>query len=149
MKQVHLSEDEIQQLAMKMQKADPLQAQHLQGCAACKAAVASYQAIFTSLKVMESPVFDFDVEQLVMPRLPQPQMAVPDNQWSLLSITGMAVFAFCIPIFIMSRFLSDLANGIPVFTLYTIVVTALVIAGFLGREMVTTYREKIRLLNFY
>ncbi|OMP79641.1 hypothetical protein [[Flexibacter] sp. ATCC 35208] len=149
MKQVHLSENEVQQLAMKLQQADPLQAQHLRECAACKTAIASYQAIFNSLKVMEGPTFDFDVEQLVMPQLPLPQKAVSNSKWSIIPTIGIAVAVFCIPIFIMSRFLSNLAKGIPEYTLYIIIVTALVIAGFLGREMVTSYREKIRLLNFY
>ncbi|NSL90986.1 hypothetical protein ECE50_029445 [Chitinophaga sp. Mgbs1] len=145
----HLSEEALQQAAMEQPEAGSVREAHLEGCPSCRAAVAEYRAIFGALKTMEKPVFDFDVAQLVLEQLPQPQPAVRRFPWPVVLTGAAAVMGFAVPLLVLGRFLSSLFSGIPAMMLALIGVTAAGILLFLCRETVLNYREKMRLLNFY
>lgn len=145
----HLSEEELQQLALDPQHADPTWAAHIHNCPECSAAIANYRVIFSSLKTMEKPVFNFDVEKIVMAQLPAAKPSRQGAPWYSILMAMAAGIVFAIPLLVMNRFLIQLLKGIPVIILDIIIITALGIVIFQCGEILASYRKKMRLLNFY
>jgi anti-sigma factor RsiW len=149
MNQEHLSENELQQFALVQPETDHEMAAHVHACAKCAAAVANYRAMFAALSTMEKPVFSFDLENLIMGKLPVTTTRKTGFPWPMLGISIISVAIAATPIFIMSSFFINLFRSIPSLILYLIVTTALTIVIFQCRELLASYRKKMRLLNSY
>lgn len=149
MKQEHLSENELQQFVLEQPEADHELAAHVHACVNCAAAVTNYRAMFTALSNMEKPVFNFDLEKQVLAQLPVSTTAKSGFPWSLLVISTIAVAILVIPIFVMRSFFINLFRSIPELVLYLIVTTVLTIVIFQCRELLASYRKKMRVLNYY
>lgn len=149
MKQEHLSENELQQFALEQPEADHELATHVYACATCAAAVANYRAMFAALSTMEKPAFNFDLEKQVLAALPISTTPKAGFPWSLLVISTIAVALLAIPFFVMNSFFINLFRTIPAFILYLMVAIAFSIVILQCREILASYREKMRLLNLY
>lgn len=148
MKQEHLLENELQQFALGLEVNNQELAAHVHECAKCTMAVANYRSMFSALTTMEKPVLNVDLEQ-IMAALPVITAEKKQFPWLVLWVSLIPVAVTVIPVFKMKSFFSNLFGNIsgPVF--YLIITTALTILIFQLRELYTSYREKMRLLNFY
>jgi hypothetical protein len=141
MTRAHLTDDEVQQFVSDGSTGDPAIAAHIHICEECKAKVETYQLLFTGLKEQPSPVFDFDLEQLVMQRL-QPARRVRIQlpvYWVAaigLAFSGIIVFLF--------RDYLAIANGLFVFLA---LISTIPVIVFLCTEMFNTYQKKMKLLE--
>jgi anti-sigma factor RsiW len=149
MKQEHLSENELQQVALEQQETDYEGAAHVQECATCATAIANYRTMFAALSTMEKPVFNFDIKKQVLAQLPVSTTGKSRFPWSLLLLSAIVAAILAITLFVMSSFFKNLFKGIPEMILYIMVVTTVTIIIFQCREMLLSYREKMRRLNFY
>ena len=148
MTQEHLSENELQQFAMEQQEADLEQAAHIAACATCSAAIANYRTMFAALTTLEKPVFNFDVEKQIMAELSVSTTRKTGYPWTTIGIGAFSVATVAIAIFKMKSYFTNMFS-IPAPVLYLVTATALTIVIFQCRELITNYRQKMRLLNYY
>jgi anti-sigma factor RsiW len=148
MKQEHLSEIELQQLALEPFQTNHELAAHVHECAKCATDVSNYRAMFSALSTAEKPVFDFDIEKQVMAQLPVPTTRKTSFPWAVAAIIVISL-AVSITVFNIDGFFASLFGSIPSPVIYLIVTTALTIVIFQCRELVASYRQKMRQLNFY
>ena len=150
MKQEHLSENELQQFVLDQQQADHELAAHVDTCTKCAAAIANYRAIFSALNALEIPVFNFDPGKLVLAQLPVSTTTKKSSfPWSLLLLSTIVVTILAITLFALNNFFINLFGNIPSLIFYLIITTALIIVILQCRELLVSYREKMRVLNFY
>ncbi|RFS19152.1 hypothetical protein DVR12_24575 [Chitinophaga silvatica] len=146
----HPTEEELQNFALGQLPADPKLEAHMHECLACQMAVENYQAIFSSIKSIEQPVFDFDVEQLVLSQLPK-SVTLPSRQFIiktlLLVITVITVVTGIL--MLMNEVFGQLLDNISLTLLSIILSSTLGIVTYLSSELLNTYRAKMQSLNFY
>lgn len=147
MTQEHLTEYEVQQYAME-QKADHEQAAHIAECAICSVAIANYRTMFTALSTLEKPVFNFDIEKQLMAELAVSTTRKKRFPYTAVGISALSVATVAIAIFKLRSYFTNMFS-IPAPVLYLVATTALTIAIFQCRELITNYRQKMRLLNYY
>jgi uncharacterized membrane protein YcjF (UPF0283 family) len=145
----HLSDNVLQALALDQQQVNEEMITHLEQCDRCREALANYQLLFTALKTVEKPSLEIDIEALVMPQLPKPAPVRQPVGWGNIWLAALGVAIFSVPLFITGRFIRNLFKEVPVMMLSIILVGALIIVGFLLREIINSYKERKQLLNFY
>ncbi|AEV98682.1 hypothetical protein A4D02_09060 [Niastella koreensis] len=148
MKQEHLLENELQQLALGQQINDHELAAHVHECAKCAIAITNYQAMFSALKTMERPAVNFDIEQ-IMAALPVSNPEKKGFPWLIFWVSSLSTAIVAVSVFRVSGVYLNLFRNSQGPVLYLIVATALTIVVFQLRELISSYREKMRQLNFY
>lgn len=131
----HLSDNDIQQYALK---ADPAFSAHIDSCAECSLKVANYKALFTALNTAEKPAFNFDLEVLVMKKLPKPKVKLP-----LLPIS-LAIAAMMIPILVYGEYLLAIIKNTHLIPVATFAIIAVGVLFFQMRELFVSYRKKMQ-----
>jgi hypothetical protein len=148
MKQEHLTENELQQYALQQHEADHQLAAHIMSCAKCSAIIANYQVMFSALSTMEKPVLHFDIEQQIMAALSVSPKRKRSISWPTIGLIIILITLVAIPGLIFRHYFSNIFSiSAPV--LYLVVTTALTIVIFQCRELLTSYRQKMRLLNYH
>lgn len=147
MTQEHLTENELQQFAMALQ-ADREQAAHIAECAKCSAAITNYRTMFSALSTLEKPVFNFDIEKQIMAELSVSTTRKKHFPFTAIAISAISVATVAIAIFKMKSYFTNMFS-IPAPVLYLVTATALTIVIFQCRDLITNYRQKMRLLNYY
>lgn len=148
MTQEHLTENELQQFALEQQKAGPGLTAHIAVCATCSAAIANYRTMFSALSTMEKPVFNFDIEKQLMAELAVSTTRKKRFPWAAIWISALSVATVAIAVFKLRSYFTNIFS-IPAPVLYLVAATALTIVIFQCRELITNYRQKMRLLNYY
>lgn len=148
MKQEHLTENELQQFVLEPQEAGPEQTAHVAECAKCAAVAANYRVMFSALSNMEKPAFNFDLENQIMAQLSVSPTRKTGFSWFAIWIIAISAGMVAIPLFIMRRYFTNIFS-IPAPVVYMVAATTLTIIIFQCRELLTSYRQKIRLLNYY
>ena len=148
MKQDHLTENELQQLALE-QQADPEQAAHIADCAKCATAVANYRVMFPALSTMEKHAFNFDLEKQVMAALAVSTTRKTGFPWFAIGISVSSVAIVAIVAFMMRKYFTNMFTSISAPVIYLVAATTLTIIIFQCRELLISYRQKMRLLNYY
>jgi hypothetical protein len=149
MKQEHLTENELQQFVLEPQEANLEQATHVAECAKCTAGVANYRVMFTALGTMEKPAFNFDLEKQIMVQLSVSTTRKTGFPWFAIAISAASAAMVAIPLFIMRNYFTNMFTRIPATVIYLVAATTLTIIIFQCRELLISYREKMRLLNYY
>src|SRR5579864_5679711 len=100
MNNIHPSEKEIQQYVLDKMDSNPEIIAHINSCSACQAEVSTYQILFSEIKEQPSASFDFDVEELVLSKLPKTKTGLYTDD----IIAGFLVIFTCscigIPVYI-------------------------------------------------
>ena len=71
MNNIHPSEKEIQQYILDKLDSSPEIIAHIDSCPDCKAEVSTYQLIISEIKIQPAANFDFDLQDLVLSKLPK------------------------------------------------------------------------------
>jgi hypothetical protein len=137
---VHPQEDILQQYAIHPSGCPAATKQHISTCSHCQASVALYNAVFTSLKQEAPTVFDFNLEQLVLPQLP-----APSQHWPWHIIVGLALaMVIGAAAWWFKADLRFLFNGLMPATVYLVLVVPVAIAVFQAIELFQQYQKLIR-----
>jgi len=149
MKSIHLTEEQIQQFALDNSYGDDLITAHASYCPECKARIAAYELLFSSLKQAPPPSFDFSLADLVVTQLPKLQPAPSRDNFfvyafslALVALNGTILFYF-------RSYIGSLFAGITPLLIYLTVTTIITVATILSVEMYNTYKKKMRVLEFY
>lgn len=149
MKQEHLSDDELQQLALEQEVPGQQWEAHIQQCAKCATAIADYRAMFAALSAMEKPVLNLDMERQILSKLPVVTTAKRPASHLPMWLGIAAITMAGITVWVMGNYFKELLKGVDSMMLCLLVATAITITVLQCREMLATYRKKMELLKFY
>jgi hypothetical protein len=157
MTNAHPSDLELQQYALDKSGCPGQTATHIENCEDCRAAVASYLALFTGIKSQPKPSFDFDLSDLVLKQLPQ--AAIGKRAWTWTEIPGFGLAAWlmsaiccctiAVPLYLFRKNIWNMFAEIPGYFVYIILAAALVIVLLRIMDMYRKYQKQIDALNFY
>jgi len=143
----HLSEMDIQQYALNKPVADPAIVLHLQECEMCSSRVSAYALLFSAIKDVPKPAFDFDLAGLVLSQIPKSGPSFSGSMSSVYLLAGAIIFALAIPVYLYWNHIANLFVGILPLGMYLIVTPALIILVFQGILLYKKYENKMNILN--
>jgi hypothetical protein len=145
----HPSDDELQQYVLNGGSIDSDMAAHVNACKDCMARAESYRVLIIGIERLPPPVFEFDLQEMVLSRLPG---AVEKNKESNLSpwiFIGPPIIAAGLIIYFFRGYFPRLLSGIDTLANGLVVVSACILAIVLGIDMYKTYKKKINALDLY
>jgi hypothetical protein len=148
MKNSHPSELDIQEYAVDKSVCSSALRTHIEFCESCLKQVNQYQVLFSELKKEPAAAFEFDLSELVIPKLPKANPVFSSDQF----IAGFLIIFICsfitVPIYIFRTYILNLFSGVSPFFLYAIIGSAIAVVVFKTQEIYNNYQKQIRLLNF-
>ena len=149
MNNIHPSEKEIQQYALDKMDSNPAIIAHIDACPDCQAEVSTYQMLFSEINNQPSASFDFDVQKLVLSKLPKSTAGLSTDD----IIAGFLVMFTCscigIPVYIFRKIILNSFTDIPPFFIYAIIIgtTGILIIKILS--LYKKYLKQMHLLNIH
>lgn len=147
----HVSEEEIQLYVLDLTQVSPTVKQHLGQCDYCKARVKEYELLFTGIRSLEKPSFDFDVAAMILPQLEEKKKA----SWYKVPVIALAILLaiglLSLPFFLFSKGgynISNLWSSISPWVIGIISVTAVGFVGINVWDAYSHYRHQLDKLNF-
>ena len=144
----HLLEVEIQHYAMDKVSCGTQITNHIHSCEACRLKSETYRIILTEIKEQPKPVFDFNLADLVMKQLQQPQQKISFENIILYFTTFVSILIDGFAIYFFSPFLTDVITGITPIVAYLVITTLASLLIFLGIDMFVKYNRQMKILNF-
>jgi hypothetical protein len=148
MNNIHPSEKEIQEYTVDQMDADPVIIAHIHSCPDCQAEIATYQMLFSEIKELPPASFDFDVQELVLSKLPKTNTSLSTDD----IIAGFLVIFTCscigIPVYIFRKIILNSFIDIPPFFIYSIIIgtTAILVIKIL--TLYKKFLKQMHVLNF-
>jgi hypothetical protein len=145
----HLTELEIQEYAFDKENANTSASDHIKSCNSCKAKVATYMLIFSEVKNIPKPVFDYDLQGLVLSGISKPKSRFPFsivNGYFIAIVTAAILGMIAM---LLQSFLGNMFTDIPSSFYYIIVASAILITVFQSIEMYNRFQNKMNRLNLY
>lgn len=147
MKNIHLTDEEIQQYSLDAENCPEAWVEHIEVCAYCQQQVRAYQLLFQGIETQEKAAFDFDLTELVMAQLPQPE-PVPDKTFGY-AIAALVVAMIGVVGSVFGNSLVNLFAYLQPILVGLVMITSLGVMVFLGIDMYQRYKAQIKALNFY
>jgi hypothetical protein len=174
MTDLHLSDETIQQLIWDEALPDASAVGHMSTCDYCKARASNYQLLFKKIEQMPAAAFGFDLAQLVLNELAQPlpkemspvllndvsvESARPGTPeqfqwrkkrttyWAAILTTVVSICVITAPLYFMDNYLQDLLGGISTILTSLIIITIILILGFLIYDEYHKYTKQINSLD--
>ena len=148
MNNIHPSEKEIQQYAVDKMDSNPVNIAHIDSCSDCQAEVSIYQMLFSEIKEQPPASFDFDVQGLILSKLPKTNTGLSTDD----IIAGFLVIFTCscigIPVYIFRKIILNSFIDIPPFFIYSIIIGT---TGILIIKILSLYKKflkQMHVLNF-
>jgi hypothetical protein len=148
MNNIHPSEKEIQQYTLAILDSNPEVIAHIESCPDCRAEVSTYQLLISEIKEQPAPAFNFDLQELVLSKLPKTQSRLSTDD----IIAGFLVVFTCsciaIPVYIFRKIILNAFIDIPPIFIYSIIIST---TGILIIKILSLYKKYLRqmhLLNF-
>ncbi|MGU3377529.1 hypothetical protein [Chryseobacterium sp. M5A1_1a] len=143
MKNMHLSETEIQQYVLNKADCDNAITEHILQCPKCQSEVEFYQLLFTEIKEIPNPVFDFDVADLVIKQLPQRENLSLDKYFiALLSCISMILL--CTLAFVINHYFPTVFRGISILYFLLVLMPTILIISFLYMDMKRNFDQQMK-----
>jgi hypothetical protein len=145
MNNIHPWERELQQYALDKSDANPEVITHIESCPDCQAEVSTYQMLFTEIKEQPPVSFDFDVQELVLSKLPKTNTAL-----SIVDdiVAGFLVIFTCscigIPVYIFRKIILNSFIDIPPFFIYSIIIGT---TGILITKILSLYKKFLKQMH--
>lgn len=144
MNNIHPSEKEIQQYALDNSDADSEIVAHIESCTHCQSEVSTYQMVFSEIKEQPAALFDFDLQELVLAKLPKTDTRLSTDD----IIAGFLVIFTCscisIPVYIFRKIILASFSDIPPFFIYSIIIGT---TGILIIKILSLYKKFIKQMH--
>jgi len=148
MRPSHLSEMEIQQYAVDEPGCAARISSHLAGCAECRAEVAAYRSLFSALSSVPAPVFDFDLEALVLSRIPDPAPQASSDTLLLKILVPACIVAIGLPFYLYRGFLIRWFSGMLPVALWLLILPVAAVLVLQGLDLYKKYQKQMNALNY-
>ena len=147
MNDIHPGENEWQQYALNKSDVEPEVIAHIESCPHCQAEISTYQILFSEIKEQPAASFDFDVQELVMSKLPGKKNGLSTDD----IIAGFLVLFTCtcigIPVYVFRKIILNSIIDIPPFFIYSIIVGTSAILIIKILSLYRIFLKKMHLLN--
>lgn len=147
MNNIHPSEKEIQQYSLDKSDLIPEVIAHIDSCPDCKAEVLTYQLIFSEIKVQPAANFDFELQDLVLSKLPKPQTRLVTDDIIAGFLVLFACFCVVIPVYVFRKIIMNMFSDIPPFFIYAIIISTSAILILNILFLYKKFLKQIHLLN--
>ena len=144
MNNIHPYEKELQQYALGKSDADPKVIAHIESCSDCRAEVSMYQMLFSEIKEQPPASFDFDVQELVLSKLPKTNTGLSTDDIIAGFLVIFACFCIGIPVYIFRKIILNSFIDIPPFFIYSIIIGA---AGILIIKILSLYKKFLKQMH--
>src|SRR5688500_5162579 len=117
----HLSDEQIQELALDSNTLAADVAAHAESCAACKAKVQNYWMMMHAIEQQPAPIFSFDLAAAVVAQIETPP-AKPATKglWWLCAITILAILTGAAIYF--GEYMTEFVEGLKSLAIYLIAI---------------------------
>ncbi len=148
MKNVHLSDFDIQRFAFELSDCKAEIVTHITTCKLCKQKVDNYLSVSDSIKVQPEPVLDFDLSALVLEQLPTMSKKEAAYNYFIYFLMALSTFVVvAVIIYFKEAFVDLFANSSAIPTSF-IVSTCLLILTAIGIDTFRSFHKKMNLLNY-
>lgn len=147
MKNIHLTDEEIQQYALDAKNCPKVWIEHIQYCPHCQQQAQAYQLLFEGIETQEKEVFDFDLTAMVMEQLPQPKPA--QDKPFVYTIAAVVAVMMGIIGYIFGNSLLSLFTYLQPILVGLVIISSFGVMVFLGMDMYQRYKAQMKTLNFY
>jgi hypothetical protein len=145
----HLTDNEVQQYALNSSACNGIITAHVLLCEECKTRIENYQLLITGIKQQQEPVFDFNLQELVLEQLPKPKPRLfPESLFAYLLIIASLILP-AIGLFAFKRYWINFFNEIATYTILLIIISFVIIMVVLCIDIFRTYQKKMNSLNYY
>ena len=145
MNNIHPFEKELQQYALNKSDAGPEVIAHIESCPDCQAEASTYQILFSEIKDQPAVSFDFDVQELVLSKLPKTNMGLSTED----IVAGFLVIFTCscigIPVYIFRKIILNSLTDVPPFFIYSIIIGT---TGILILKILSLYKKFLKQMHF-
>ncbi len=148
MKASHLSDEEIQTYALRLDTVSEEIHTHIQECELCRQKAHAYQLLFTTLEKPVAPVFDFDLAAAVIQQLPPTEIVAYESSFTSYSIGGGVLAGIGMLFFYFFNYPIYLFEGLSSITLSILLTATVGISLFLGYDLYAKYQKQLKVLNF-
>ena len=145
----HLSEMEIQKFVFDKSDCGKHTIEHMALCDECLAKATDYQLMFSEIKHLPKPVFDFDLSGLVLKKVPKTQPVGTQNFFFFYFIVAITMGSIGVAGYIFRAYILRLFAGILPTAIYLTLLIFLAILVFQGVEMYKKYQKQMHNLNSY
>lgn len=142
----HLTDGEIQEFLLEGSQSDTGLAKHLEICPECRERVAAYELLFAGIGELEKPVFEFNLAELVVARLPGRQMETVRDRLPVFVLVFVAVLLIGMG-FVFRQYLALLFAGMASLAIYLMIIGVMVMLAFFCLDMYKNYQRKMQALD--
>ena len=100
----HLTDDEVQQIAVDKSNCEKRIVEHIHLCEECRSKVDVYQLLITEIKQQPKPAFDFDLSKMVLQQIPSPKTSTANDNALIWIFSFMGIFSWWSYIFLSKLF---------------------------------------------
>jgi len=147
MNDIHPGENELQLYALNKSDVKPEVIAHIESCADCQAEISIYNILFSEIKEQPAAAFDFDVQELVLSKLPRAKTGLSTDD----IIAGFLIIFTCscigIPVYVFRKIILNSLIDIPPFFIYSIIIGTTVILIIKILSLYRIFLKKMHLLN--
>jgi len=143
----HLSEIDIQQIVLDKEKCSVRVRDHYNLCDECQTEAVQYSLLFAAIKQQESPVFDFDLSEVILKELPVPQ---PSGRMDKYFVFAILVAAICLAagtFYFFRIYISGIFTNFSSTSAYFILTTVVSAAIILCDDIVSRFNKLSKILN--
>ena len=142
----HPPEEVLQEFTLGENVSEAI-SEHIRHCVQCQARVSGYQLMFSKLKMQEKAVFDFNVSELVLPRI-QPEPSKPAlDKWLIYLAIFSAIGLSGGILYVFAESIRELFAGFTRVVLCLVIITAFAILLFQCFDVYNRYQKKIKALD--
>ena len=145
----HLTDFEIQEIALYKNTCLEEAAKHISTCASCKIKVEQYELIFQGIKSQVEPSFNFNLSTLVLNAIPETSQNDLSEKSITYVISLVTIPILCGIMFLLKLSLSNLLSTISPMMIYLVITSVLSLSVFLFIEMYLKYKKQMQSLNFH
>ena len=148
MKYNHPNDEEIQQYVLETSNGDDQVMAHMGTCASCQQKAAQYLQLLEAIKQQQKPVFEFNLAELVIAKLPKTRSRVSSEKKFSFFIFLISIFFIGVVFFLFGEGLIYLFSGITSIALGLIMTTVTCLFVLLWIDAKRKYQAKLKALNF-
>ena len=139
----HLSEEELQSIAMGQQNAGAETKLHIESCTSCQQQIAVYKIIVSGINEQPAAIFDSDLENAVLQQLQPAKKKIRSIPFRPVIIAAFVT----VPLYLFRNNFLQLANGISAAFLLVSIIACAGIIAFKAINMFRNYERQVEKLN--
>ncbi len=142
----HLSDEQVQELAMGNTTLPQEVVAHAGSCAHCKEKVEGYRLMLSTIEAQKAPAFDFDLAAAVVAQIEAP-VVKPNTSilWWMFALTIIGILTGVS--FYFGEYMLTFFEGLKSVAAYLIAVCGIVLGIVLTIDQLKTYQKKMKLLD--